>query len=206
MAIALSAIALCCAAGGAAFAATSSGKPITVCVKHTGGELYHARKCARHDTSLSWNQAGRMGKAGAGGATGAAGPAGAVGATGPTGATGPAGPGAQLISTTAAVGATATGTIAGIWTYTVACTAGPSPGDTVTFTLSGPGTVASTTLIPGSNPEVGEGAANDKLTFAGGPVDQTLFLQGNGAAVQVELIVAGASPCTVVGSATPLGP
>jgi hypothetical protein len=205
MAVALSAIALFCAVGGGAYAATSRSKSITVCVNHASGGLYQAKTCAKHDKSLSWNQAGGRGKAGARGKTGAAGPAGAVGAAGSPGA---AGPGAHLISTTAAVGATATGTIAGIWNYTVACTA-PDPGnnnDTVTFNLSAPGTVASTTLVPGSDPSnSGEGPVNDALSFAGGPVDQTLLLQGNGIAVQAELIVSGTSPCSVIGSAIPLG-
>jgi hypothetical protein len=206
VAVALSAIALFCAVGGGAYAATSRSKSITVCVNHATGGLYQAKTCAKHDKSLSWNHAGRMGKAGARGKTGAAGPAGAVGATGPAGAPGPAGPGAHVISTTAAVGATATGTIAGIWNYTVGCVADSNGGDTVNFNLSGPGTVASTTLVPGSDPQnSGEGPANDVLSFEGGPVNQTLILQGNGIAVQAELIVSGTSPCSVIGSAIPLG-
>jgi hypothetical protein len=76
----------------------------------------------------------------------------------------------------------------------------------VNFTLSGPGTVVSTTLIPGQYPEVAaEQAASDDLSFIGGPVDQTLLLQGNAISVQVHLIVAGSSPCRVLGSVIPLG-
>ena len=72
------------AGGGGAYAlASSNGGTITVCVKHTGGALYSAKKCARHDQQLSWN------KQGPAGATGSQGPAGVLGAQG---AQGPAGP------------------------------------------------------------------------------------------------------------------
>jgi hypothetical protein len=69
-------------AGGGAYALASSSDTITVCVKHAGGGLYKAGKCAKHDRQLRWN---------AQGPAGATGPAGAAGATGPQGPQGPQG-------------------------------------------------------------------------------------------------------------------
>jgi hypothetical protein len=39
-------------------------------VSHTGGTLYKAKKCAKHDTRLSWNKVGPQGPPGANGAPG----------------------------------------------------------------------------------------------------------------------------------------
>lgn len=48
--------------GGGAYAlAASGGGKITVCVRHTGGTLYRAHKCAKHDKRLSWNKQGPRG-------------------------------------------------------------------------------------------------------------------------------------------------
>lgn len=78
--------------GGTAYAlASSTGGTITVCVKHDGGALYKAKKCAKHDSRLSWN---KQGSAGATGATGATGP------QGPKGDTGPQAPGATTFAMT----------------------------------------------------------------------------------------------------------
>src|SRR6185312_2150602 len=86
--------------GGTAYAlASSTGATIAVCVKHDGGTLYRAKKCAKHDSRLSWN------KQGAPGATGA------TGAQGPKGDTGPQGPGATTFAMTLPSG-TAFGSIA----------------------------------------------------------------------------------------------
>jgi hypothetical protein len=64
-------------AGTVAYApASSSGGNIAVCVKHQGGELYKATKCAKHDMKLMWNQQGPRG------ATGPRGIQGKPGATG----------------------------------------------------------------------------------------------------------------------------
>jgi hypothetical protein len=83
--------ALVLAGGGAYALASSTGGTITVCVTHHGGTLYKAKKCAKHDSRLSWN---KQGSAGAPGATGATGP------QGPKGDTGPQGPGAVSFSMT----------------------------------------------------------------------------------------------------------
>jgi hypothetical protein len=79
-AVTLGAIALAVVAVGGAYAATAGAggsRTIKVCVKHSGGVLYQARRCKRHDTKLSWN------------ARGVAGP---QGSAGPRGVTGPVGP------------------------------------------------------------------------------------------------------------------
>jgi hypothetical protein len=84
--------------GGGAYAFASSGRAaITVCVTHHGGTLYRARKCAKHDTKLTWSRQGPPGATGSRGpkgdtgATGAQGPKGDTGATGPTTTQAPAG-------------------------------------------------------------------------------------------------------------------
>jgi hypothetical protein len=54
------ALALIAAGGGYALAA-SSRNTITVCVRHRGGTLYEARRCAAHDAKLTWNKQGPPG-------------------------------------------------------------------------------------------------------------------------------------------------
>src|SRR5579885_3100961 len=49
---------------GAAYAATSGGGRITVCVGHADRTLYKARSCARGDQGLSWNVQGPRGPEG----------------------------------------------------------------------------------------------------------------------------------------------
>jgi len=73
------------AAGGGGYALASGAGTITVCVRHNGGGLYKASKCAKRDKRLSWNQVGPRGSTGAPGAPGARGSAGQNGATGPVG-------------------------------------------------------------------------------------------------------------------------
>jgi hypothetical protein len=60
--MAVSFVALTVAVSSGAYAAGSSSAPkITACVRHQGGALYTARKCARHDRTLTWNVAGPPG-------------------------------------------------------------------------------------------------------------------------------------------------
>ncbi len=68
-AIALSILALVVAGEGGAYAANSGGGTITACVHKTGGGLYRARHCARHDGKLSWNARGPKGNTGSPGVT-----------------------------------------------------------------------------------------------------------------------------------------
>jgi Collagen triple helix repeat (20 copies) len=85
-------IAAVLAVGGGTYALAADGTAeITVCVAKQGGELYKAKKCAKGDATLSWNQVGARGPAGRTGATGATGTAGPTGSTGSAGPTGPTG-------------------------------------------------------------------------------------------------------------------
>jgi hypothetical protein len=67
--------------------ASSSGGTITVCVSRHSGALYKAKKCAKRDRRLSWDQVGPVGPKGAPGAAGSQGPAGPTTATLPSGQT-----------------------------------------------------------------------------------------------------------------------
>jgi hypothetical protein len=187
-AIALSAVALICAVGGGAYAASRSSGKITVCVSHAGGGLYKAKKCAKHDGSLSWNQAGIQG------------------IQGKPGLQGPPGPGAKLISASAVTGTTTTGTIAGTWTYTLGCTQA-SPANQVDFRLTGPGLVALDGIDKaGVDVATGETPLADGYhrIFIGGPIVYRAVLQSGSTAVEVLLYVEGSSPCSLFGSAIPL--
>ncbi len=84
MGVALAALVV--AVSGGAYAATSgnSGEAITACVRHKGGALYVARKCAHRDRRLTWSAQGPRGTAGPRGAAGGNGPAGPSGPSGPT--------------------------------------------------------------------------------------------------------------------------
>jgi hypothetical protein len=64
MGVALAALALA-ASGGAYAATTGSSGTIVACVHHSGGGLYVAHKCARHDSHLTWNVAGGCDRRGA---------------------------------------------------------------------------------------------------------------------------------------------
>jgi hypothetical protein len=85
----LGAATLLIAGGGAYALASSRGDAITVCVRHKGGVLYEARKCAKHDRALSWN---KQGAAGAPGLPGPPGLQGLQGLQGPQGIQGVPGP------------------------------------------------------------------------------------------------------------------
>ncbi len=65
--IALGGLILGIAITGGALAASGSNE-ISACVHHKGGGLYKARKCAKHDSRLTWNARGVRGKNGANGA------------------------------------------------------------------------------------------------------------------------------------------
>jgi hypothetical protein len=84
---AVCAAALLIAGGGGYALASSSSDTITVCIKHQGGTLYKARKCAKHDTELSWNKLGPRGLQGPLGLQGPQGPQGVAGTNGTNGAT-----------------------------------------------------------------------------------------------------------------------
>lgn len=69
-AIALGVIALAIAAAGGAYAASSGGVTITVCIHHSGGGLYKAKNCQKGDKKLTWNKQGRAGTNGTNGVNG----------------------------------------------------------------------------------------------------------------------------------------
>jgi hypothetical protein len=87
MAIGALATGLIVVAAGIAYGAGVSSQ-ISVCVHHNGGALYKAKKCAKHDSKLTWNTVGPAGARGLTGAAGAPGAAGSAGATGTAGANG----------------------------------------------------------------------------------------------------------------------
>jgi hypothetical protein len=95
--VVLGIMALVVVAAGGAYAATSGGGTISVCVSKSGGGLYKARHCAAGERKLIWNVTGPKG---AGGKTGSAGVAGGAGPAGPGGATGPAGPAGNNVTVT----------------------------------------------------------------------------------------------------------
>ena len=88
-------VALVIAASGGAYAAVRVSSPtISACVRHRGGGLYTAHRCARGDARVAWNVTGPRGpsgETGARGATGSPGPAGAQGSIGSQGTPGPPG-------------------------------------------------------------------------------------------------------------------
>lgn len=90
-ATALGIIVLVVIATGGAYATTSRGGEIGVCVHEQGGGLYSAQHCVGRDQKLRWNASGPQGPTGPTGPAGPAGPKGDTGATGLAGATGPAG-------------------------------------------------------------------------------------------------------------------
>ena len=116
MCVALVALVLA-ASGGAYAAATGSAGTIAACMRHKGGGLYVAHKCARHDTRLRWSVTGPKG------ATGTQGP---VGPNGPAGATGPQGLFPGLLPS----GATLRGAYA---VFGTASSSGALAGDQISF-------------------------------------------------------------------------
>jgi hypothetical protein len=84
-------VTLVLAAPGAYAATAVSSGTIVVCVRHSGGGLYSARRCARHDRRLASNLIGQPGAAGPRGPSGLPGSQGLKGNTGSQGAQGPKG-------------------------------------------------------------------------------------------------------------------
>jgi hypothetical protein len=115
-AVAVGVFALLAAGGGYALASGGKAKTIHACVHKHGGDIYVAKKCAKHDKKISWNKVGPKG---------ATGPQGPQGSQGGPGNTGPQGPGATSLvynaTGTASPAPIMVGTM-GPWTLTAKCT------------------------------------------------------------------------------------
>jgi hypothetical protein len=173
-------VAVILAAGGGAYAATSAGRTITVCVDHNTGGLYRAHHCAPHDKKLSWNgrgpsgARGPVGPKGDAGAQGLKGDAGAQGLKGDRGAPGADGSKLQAASITHVVG----------FTTTVPAATTTSPGAADGFASCNPGSSLigggysrqdnlsnATTVINSPDPNDPERWFVRIANFSGSPVD-----------------------------------
>src|SRR5579862_6116170 len=76
-------LAMLAAGGGYALASGGGSNTINGCIHKQGGDIYIAKKCAKHDKKISWNKVG---------------PKGVQGLPGKTGTTRPQGPGATSIN------------------------------------------------------------------------------------------------------------
>lgn len=79
----LGAVVVTVAVAGTVYAAGAGGT-ISVCVHKKGGALYQARRCAKHDSKLTWNLQGPPGKQGKQGKQGIQGNQGVPGQPGPS--------------------------------------------------------------------------------------------------------------------------
>jgi hypothetical protein len=91
VAIAVGLVALLVVGGSAYALASSNNATLTACVSHNGGTLYRAKRCAKHDKQLSWNEQGPPGATGRQGRQGPQGVEGSPGIQGPQGTQGPKG-------------------------------------------------------------------------------------------------------------------
>jgi hypothetical protein len=137
---------------GGSFALGSAGsKTIHACVHRRGGGLYIAKKCAKHDKALSWNQVG---------------PSGPAGVAGPSG---PAGPGATYLVYNATGGTsnapTTIGTL-GPFTFTGVCTQTANTTDGL-IGVTEPGAELDGIVVSGGNAASSSGAL--------GPLDDGTF-------------------------------
>ena len=203
--------------GGLAAAATSTGGPVIgACANKKTGALRLASKCRRNERAIRWNQTGPPGPRGLAGATGATGATGASGATGGAGQTGPQGPGAtQIVSSVTGPRTSFPIATVGPWTIRMECTFDVSvnivgPGHYYdTIVLGEPG-ISTTTTTHLSNGDMGEGgvtantmAANQQASFDVQLVSGTTMYQ-----LRLQMTETGSginNPCTVTGSAIPIG-
>jgi Collagen triple helix repeat (20 copies) len=177
-ALALGIVAVILAAGGGAYAATSSGRTrtITACIDHNTGGFYRAHNCARHDKTLSWNARGPAGPAGQKGATGvqgskgdpgAQGLKGDMGAQGLKGDTGATGVAHVITRTSSFTFPALNGATGQVLDGTASCLAGETPvsgGYSVPTTFVGS---APDTLALASRPASGTGPATAGQTVTG---------------------------------------
>jgi hypothetical protein len=152
-------VALLGAGGGYALASGGGGQTIHACVHKHGGDIYVAKKCAKHDKKISWNKQG---------------PQGIQGIQGQTGNTGPQGPGATSLEYNATGSASPTpAPIGNMGPYALSgtCTttgSGASAQTEFDVTVSGPGV-----LIDGLN--VGDTATGAESLALAGPLTNAFF-------------------------------
>jgi hypothetical protein len=144
-------------AGGGFALATGSSNVIRACVHRHGGDVYVAKKCAKHDRKISWNRTGP---------TGPQGQTGPKGDKGDMGNTGSQGPGAtSLVYDAAGAPSPARTTLgtAGPWTVTGLCTqSGGSTG--VEIDLTGPGYHADGSAVVGTGANAFSGTVPGPIT------------------------------------------
>jgi hypothetical protein len=142
------------AAGGGFALASGTSNTIHACVHKHGGDVYIAKKCAKHDKKVSWNK------------TGPAGAPGQKGDKGDTGNPGPQGPGATSFVYDAAGAASPTRTALGTmgpWTVTGLCT--QSGGNTgAEIDITGPGLHLDGSGVAGNNADAFSGTLAGPLT------------------------------------------
>jgi hypothetical protein len=209
MAVALAV--LVAVSGGLAIAATSpSGPVIRACANKKTGALRLASKCHRNERSIRWNQIGPQGPAGL------AGPTGASGASGAAGQTGPQGPGAiSIVSNVTGPRTRFPIATVGPWTVYTECTSSVSvnilgPGHYYDTTITGEPGISTPTATHINNGAMGEAGVTANTSGS----NQQLFADiqlTSGATiyeVRLQMIETGSgfsNPCTVTGSAIPVG-
>jgi hypothetical protein len=213
-AFALAIVLLVAVSGGLAIAATSpGGSVIGACANKKTGALRLAGKCRRNERSIHWNQIGPHGPSGPAGPTGANG---TPGGAGQTGLTGPQGPGATPI-VSSVTGPRTPFPIAtvGPWTVYASCTVGVSvnilgPGHYYETTISGEPGISTATATHINNGAMGEAGVTANTAGANQQVSADIQLISATTMYEVRLQMtetgSGVSnPCTVTGSAIPIG-
>ncbi len=210
-AMAVAFIVLAAVSGGLAIAATSPGGPvIKACANKQTGALRLAGKCHHNERSIRWNQIGPQGPTGLAGATGASGASGAAGQTGPQG------PGAIPI-VSSVVGPRTPFPIAtvGPWTVYASCTFGVSvnilgPGHYYDTTVSGEPGISTATATHINNGAMGEAGVTANTPGANQQLYADIQLTSGATIYEVRLQMTEtgsgpSNPCTVTGSAIPIG-
>ncbi len=181
-------VALLIAGGGYALA-TAGSKTITACVHQHGGALYVAKKCAKHDTKLSWSKVGPRGPAGTKGNTGGQGLPGKPGAQGPGAttlvfdATGTASPTATAIGAMGPFALTGTCVQSGATTSLTVNISGPGRQQDGFILSGGPVTPFSLAFPPVSNSDFD--TSSSSTTTARTIEVQATFIPTSGQSVQV---------------------
>lgn len=209
MAVALAV--LVAVSGGMAIAADSPNGPvIKACADKKTGALRLASKCRRSERSIRWNQIGPQGPAGL------AGPTGAGGASGAAGQTGPQGPGAiSIVSSVTGPRTRFPIATVGPWTVYTECTSSVSvnilgPGHYYDTTITGEPGISTSTTTHINNGAMGEAGVTVNTIGANQQLSADFRLTSGATIYEVRLQMTEAgsgfsNPCTVTGSAIPVG-